>query len=87
MSSTSLFYGVTKVSTSSYLQKQFTPHQRATMESLRSLGESIIFAILAFLLGVIGDNIGPAKTLFVAQIIALIGTYIYWQTLKLEKNL
>ena len=86
MSSTSLFYGVTKVSTSSYLQKQFTPNQRATMESLRSLGESVLFAILAFLLGLIGDNIGPAKTLFVAQIIALIGTYIYWQTLKLEKK-
>ncbi len=79
MSTTGLFYGASEVSRNSLMQKEFTPHQRATMSSLDSLAGSIMFAVLAYLLGIIGDFFGPAKTLIIAQLIALIGTYLYWQ--------
>lgn len=79
MSTTGLFYGAGEVSRNSLMQKEFTPHQRATMASLDSLAGSIMFAVLAYLLGIIGDFFGPAKTLIIAQLIALIGTYLYWQ--------
>ena len=87
MSSTSIFYGSSSVAKNSLLQKEFTPHQRATIASLNSLGESILFAIFAFILGAIGDYVGPAKTLFLAQLISLIGTYIYWKVFKNENKI
>ncbi len=87
MSSTSIFYGSSSVAKNSLLQKEFTPHQRATIASLNSLGESILFAFFAFMLGAMGDFIGPAKTLFIAQLISLIGTYLYWKVFKNENKI
>lgn len=86
-SSTSIFYGSLSVARNSLLQKEFTPHQRATISSLNSLAESLFFAFFAFILGSIGDSIGPAKTLFIAQFISLIGTYLYWRVFQHDKNL
>lgn len=86
-SSTSIFYGSLSVARNSLLQKEFTPHQRATIASLNSLAESLFFAFFAFILGSIGDFIGPAKTLFIAQFISLIGTYLYWRVFQHEKNI
>jgi MFS family permease len=85
-SSTSIFYGSLSVARNSLLQKEFTPHQRATISSLNSLAESLFFAFFAFILGSIGDFIGPAKTLFIAQFISLIGTYLYWRVFQHDKN-
>lgn len=87
LSSSGIFYGSSSVAKNSLLQKEFTPHQRATIASLNSLAESLLFALFAYVLGSIGDHIGPAKALFVAQIISLIGTYLYWRVFKHEKNL
>jgi MFS family permease len=85
-SSTSIFFGSLTVAKNSLLQKEFTPHQRATISSLNSLAESLCFAFFAYFLGYIGDRIGSAKTLFVAQLFSLIGTYLYWRVFKHEKN-
>lgn len=86
MSSSSLFYGATSVSQNSLLQKEFSSDKRATIASLNSLGESTLFAIFAFLFGLVGDWLGPAKTLFIIQIISLIGTYFYFKFYKVEKS-
>lgn len=86
MSTTSLFYGAGSVSSNTLMQKEFTAHQRATMSSLDSLGGSIVFAFFGYILGLIGDIFGPAKTLLIAQFIALIGTYLYWLVYKKDKN-
>jgi MFS family permease len=84
--STSIFFGTLTVAKNSLLQKEFTPHQRATIASLNSLAESLCFAFFALILGSIGDAVGPAKTLFVAQLISLIGTYLYWMVFQHEKR-
>ena len=86
LSSSSIFYGSLSVAKNSLLQKEFTPHQRATIASLNSLAESICFAFFAYFLGFIGDHIGPAKTLFIAQFLSLIGTYLYWRVFQHEKS-
>lgn len=86
LSSSSLFFGTLTVAKNSLLQEEFTSHQRATIASLNSLAESILFAIFAITLGSIGDYIGPAKTLFISQLISLIGTYIYWKVFKNENK-
>jgi len=85
-SSTSFFYGSLSVAKDSLLQKEFTLHQRATIASLNSLAESLAFAFFAFVLGSIGDRIGPAKTLFIAQLVSLISTYLYWRVFQHEKR-
>ena len=84
--STSAFYGSSSVAKDSLLQKEFTPHQRATIASLNSLVESLFFAFFAYTLGFIGDRIGPAKTLVLAQFISLIGTYLYIRVFQSEKK-
>lgn len=86
LSSSSLFYGSLSVAKNSLLQKEFTPHQRATIASLNSLAESILFAFFAVVLGAIGDSIGPAKTLFISQCISLVGTYLYLKFYKLYSS-
>ena len=84
--STSAFYGSSSAAKDSLLQKEFTPHQRATIASLNSLVESLFFAFFAYTLGFIGDRIGPAKTLVLAQFISLIGTYLYIRVFQSEKK-
>ncbi|MFH0773359.1 MAG: MFS transporter [bacterium] len=85
-SSTSIFFGSLTVAKNSLLQKEFTPHQRATISSLNSLAESLCFAFFAYILGAIGDHIGSAKALFVAQLFSLMGTYLYWKVFLHEKS-
>ena len=86
MATTSIFYGSGSVAKDSLLQKEFTPHQRATIASLNSLAESLLFALFAFVLGLIGDRIGPAKALILAQFISLIAMYLYWRVFQHEKR-
>jgi len=84
LSSSSLFFGSLTVAKNSLLQKEFTPHQRATIASLNSLAESLLFAFFAVSLGALGDKIGPAKALFISQLISLIGTYLYMRVFSQE---
>lgn len=86
MATTSVFYGSGSVAKDSLLQKEFTPHQRATIASLNSLAESLLFALFAFVLGLIGDHIGPTKALILAQFISLIAMYLYWRVFQHEKS-
>jgi len=86
MSGTSLTYGATSVAKSSLYQKEFSPHQRATIGSLISLMESVFFAIYAFILGLVGDYLTPAKALFLSQIVTLSVTYMYWLIFRDERK-
>ncbi len=82
MSTNSLFYGASNVSMNSLLQKEFTPHQRATMGSLNSFFGSISFAILAFLFGGLADVVGVVNAFLIAQIINLLPIAIYIKLFK-----
>lgn len=68
MSTTSVFHGITEVARSSLLHKEFTDKQRATMGSITSLGSTVTFAIIAFIIGWVADIINPAIALFLIQV-------------------
>lgn len=82
MSSTSLFYGVTSVTKSALMQKEFTNEQRATMGSLNSFVGSIFFGILAIILGFVADILSPAKAILILQAFQLINLVIYWKLFR-----
>jgi len=86
MSSNSLFFGSGTTSKSTLMQKEYTKEQRSTMESLNSLGRSIAFAIISFLLGLTADLLNPAKALLALQPLALISLIILWQIFRKEKK-
>ncbi len=71
-SSSSVFFGVSVVSAETLLQKEFSDGERATMGSLGSLGESVLAAIFAPLLGLAADAAGPATALLCAQALMIV---------------
>lgn len=79
-------YGAVQVARGSLMQKEFTYEQRATMGSLNSFGGSIFYAIFAFLIGFVADNIGPAKTLLIVQLLQFIPLGINVQLFRRENR-
>lgn len=82
LSLTSLTFGVATTSMRALMQKEFTDKQRATMGSLGSFMNSIVFAIFAYLIGFIGDAYGPITALFIIQILLLLPLLLYYQIFK-----
>jgi MFS family permease len=72
ISSSSLFFGVSVVSAENILQSEFSDGERATMGSIGSMGESVLAALFAPLLGLVADAAGPAIALLSAQLIMLV---------------
>lgn len=68
------------------MQKEFTNEQRATMGSLNSFAGSILFGILAFLLGFLADKVSPARALLILQICQIGNLWIYWKLFKHHKT-
>jgi len=85
MSSTSMFFGVGTVAKNSLLQKEFTNEQRATMGSLNSFVGSIVFGILAVILGLLADKLSPAKAILILQIFQIINLWFWWKLFKHNK--
>lgn len=85
MTTSSLLFGVSIVSESTLMQREFSTEKRATMGSLNSLGGKIFFAIFAVGLGKMADSFGPAKALIGANIIKIGVTVIYWKLFR-RKN-
>lgn len=84
MSSSSLFYGSSRVARNALLQKEFKSGQRATMGSLNSFFGSIFFAIIATSMGIVADKSNPATALFFFQILSLPITWLYWKFSKIS---
>jgi MFS family permease len=82
MASTSLWYGVTSVSTNALMQKLFTHSQRATMSSLNSLLGGIFFSICSIVVGLGADRFGPAQALLIIEVCSLSLVYITWKLTK-----
>jgi len=71
LSSTSIFYGIGSVATTTILQKQYSQTERATMDSLVSLFGNIAYAIIAILIGYIADTYSPRIALIGASILLI----------------
>lgn len=82
MSSTSIFFGVQNVAKDNLMQKAFTNHQRATMGSLDSFGQSISSGIFSIILGMVADKFGPINALLFAVILTAPVTLLYLKSYK-----
>jgi MFS family permease len=72
LSSSSVFFGVSIVSSENILQKEYADSERATMGSVASMGEGVLTALFAPLLGLAADAAGPAIALLAAQGLMLV---------------
>jgi MFS family permease len=82
MSSPAVFLGAATVAESTLMQKEFSNEQRATMGSLNSFTGSLLFGLVAFLLGFIADLLSPAKAILLLQTVLLVNFFIYWKLFR-----
>lgn len=82
MATSSATFGWTTVATSTLLQQEFSPVERATMGSLNSLFGNLAFGVIAVVLGIIADHTSPAIALIMAQLILFTPWWLYH---RLEK--
>ncbi len=66
MSAVNLFYGTAKTASSDIMQKEFSPNQRATIQSIISFLSGILMAFSMVFLGFIGDLYGPKTAIIMA---------------------
>mgnify|MGYP001155040738 CR=1 FL=1 len=78
LASNSVFFGAGNVSKSTLMQKEYSPGERATMDSLNSFFGNVAFAIISLGLGFVADLLNPAKALLYLQTIAFITLLILW---------
>lgn len=71
LSSNSVWWATGQVAENSLLQKEFTAEQRSTLGSLVSLSQSIAFAVVALLLGILADTWGVIAALLILQVAKL----------------
>lgn len=82
LSINSFFFGVGHTANQTLLHKEFSDKQRATMSSLNALAGSLFFAIFAFGIGLVADQIGPIKALLIGEILLISVIPIYYNLFK-----
>lgn len=75
----SLAHGVGTVARSQLLQEEFSDGVRATMGSLVSFTGSLLFGVVAVLVGSLADRFGPATALLIMQVPQLLQPLLYWR--------
>lgn len=70
-------FGINLVAKNSLFQKEFSPHQRATMGSINSVAGNLFFAAIAPIFGTAADILSPARALLWLQIVLLPVVLIY----------
>lgn len=82
----SFFFGVGETASGALLHKEFSDKQRATMGSLNSLVGSIVYAIITVAVGIVADQIGPAKTILLLGVMSIAVVLIYGNLFKNHKD-
>lgn len=77
LTSNALFYGVMQVAQNDMSQRLFTDRHRASMGSIKALAGSLVYALLAVLIGWIADRLGVVTALVSFQVFGGISLVIY----------
>lgn len=83
-SSSSIFHGVSSVSHTSLMQKEFTNEQRATLGSINSFLGNIFYGFFSPILGLLADHYNPAQALVFVQIFSLPALFITWRLYRIR---
>ncbi|MBI2667085.1 MFS transporter [Candidatus Woesearchaeota archaeon] len=86
LSINSFFFGAGVTANKTLFHDEFTDKQRATMSSLNALFGNLFFAVFAFVMGMIADNIGPIKALLIGEFLLIIVVLMYWNLYKKNKK-
>lgn len=81
----SFTYGPSQVAEKKIFHHFFTDRERATMDSLVSLGGTLSYGICALLIGLVADLVGPLKTYLYIQIILIPVIFLSYKISRLEK--
>lgn len=79
LASTSLFFGMTNVSTAGLMHKEFTDEQRSTTGSVSAFFGSIALGIFSIVLGMVADKWGAKSALMFAYICSIPTIYWSWK--------
>lgn len=85
LTSNAFFHGVMNVAQNEMAQRLFTDRNRASMGSIKSLTESLTGALLAVLIGWLGDRLGVIPALVCFQVFSVISLLIYVFLFKGER--
>ena len=77
MALTNLTYGLSSTARNTLMQREFTDSQRSTMDSMVSLGGSLLFTVVAVLLGYIADITSPIHAMLLGLSSNVIILWIY----------
>ncbi|OGG08603.1 hypothetical protein A2154_00660 [Candidatus Gottesmanbacteria bacterium RBG_16_43_7] len=77
-------YGPSQISEKKIFHNNFTDEQRATMDSLISLGGTLFYGLSAILIGLVADQIGPIKTYFYIQLVLIPMVFLAWKISKIK---
>jgi MFS family permease len=77
MAVTNLTYGSTSTARNTLMQREFSDAQRSTMDSIVSLGGSLLFSIVAVFLGYIADVSSPIYAMLVGLSSNIVIIWIY----------
>ncbi|SHJ52770.1 MFS transporter [Thermoclostridium caenicola] len=85
LTTNALFYGVTGVARSDMSQKLFTDRHRASMGSIKSFAGSLVYALLAVVIGGVADRFGVIAALVSFQIFGVVSLAIYMNLFKTDE--
>lgn len=86
MTSTSALYGASSVAKSVLFQREFRDSERATQASLGSFLGNLVFGVVAYLIGLIGDRSTAAQALLFVNICLLPTTWMYYRIFRAERK-
>lgn len=72
MSTVNLFFGTAKTANADILQQEFSPRQRATMQSIISFLSGILMAAVMVLFGFLGDVFGPETAIILGIVMKIL---------------
>ena len=72
MSTVNLFFGTARTANADILQQEFSPRQRATMQSIISFLSGILMAAVMVLFGFLGDVFGPETAIILGIIMKIL---------------
>jgi hypothetical protein len=86
MAFSSVLFRPGEVAKNMLFQHEFTDRQRATMASIISTLRSALYAVVALLIGVAADRLGPTTTLLLAQVFLLPVLWLYVRALQATRE-
>ncbi|MBX2866913.1 hypothetical protein KTR10_03090 [Candidatus Kaiserbacteria bacterium] len=82
----SITYGTREIASEDLLQEHYEKTQRATMGSLVGLTGSLLYGIVAILLGLVTDEIGLMNTMLLMQGVLLLTPFFFYRGIRLARS-